>query len=137
MESVMPELKIKKACNGCPFLRESAPGWLGAAPAKDFVDAALADYVDHPLPCHLTIDYEDKNWMETQYPQSALCAGALIFARNQAKSPRDSERNAMVQAVEPDETVFRYPWEFYEHHGAELPADVAQMKRWVVEGKFP
>lgn len=127
----MPELKIKRPCNDCPFRRTALPGWLGEGSADDFVKGALADYADYPLPCHLTIDYNDEDWRETQYENAALCAGALIFCRNNAKSPRDPQRNGWVMSVDADkETVFSRPWEFYEHHGEELPEEVARMKHY-------
>jgi hypothetical protein len=133
----MPKLKIKNPCNDCPFRRNARPGWLGADEADNFVRGALADFSDNPLPCHKTIDYTDPYWLKDQYPDSALCAGALIFARNQCKNPRDPERAEWVRSVDESDNVFRYPWEFYEFHGYELPEDIAQMKRWVVEGVFP
>jgi hypothetical protein len=132
----MPRPKRKKACSDCPFRRDSILGWLGDDVAENFVRGALADYADYPLPCHVDIDYKDPNWLEAQYPESALCAGALIFCRNNAKRPRDSERSAWVSAIEPDPSVFQYPWEFYEHHGAEFPEDVARTKRYVETGRF-
>lgn len=139
----MAELKHKKPCNDCPFRRDATPGWLGDTSGlpgseevtegcKHFVDGALADYAEYDLPCHTTIDYEKGDWLEDQYPEAALCAGALIFARNQAKSPRDPARAENIRQVEADtETVFAYPWEFYDHHGGELPPKWKIMKRQV------
>lgn len=131
----MPKPKLAKACRDCPFRRVARPGWLGADTADNFVRGALADFADYPLPCHLTIDYSDPDWKKTQYDESALCAGALIFCKNQAKTPRDPERAAWLLTVEADlETVFRYPWEFYEHHGEEVPEDYARMQKYVMTG---
>jgi hypothetical protein len=127
----MPKLKRTKACKECPFRRTSAPGWLGAE--KDpqaFVRAAEADYVDNPLPCHMAIDYSDDDWRGEQYDNADLCAGALIYARNQCKVPRDPERAMDVAGVEEDrKNIFEYPHEFVEHHGGELTEIQAFIKR--------
>lgn len=133
----MPKPKIKRPCSDCPFRWNAKPGWLGADTADNFVRNALADYADHPLPCHLTIDYSDPDWLENQYEEAALCAGALIFCKNNAKTPRDPERAAWVKTVEPDhDLVFTKPWEFYEYHGEEVPEDYARMRRYVLTGKW-
>src|SRR3954469_8301178 len=114
----MPRLARKKVCGDCPFRREARPGWLGAEDdPEEFVKGALADYADFPLPCHTNIDYSDPDWLKTQYPTAPLCAGALIFAKNRGKLPRDPERGAWVHAVESDlTTVFATPQEFIQHH---------------------
>lgn len=128
----MPELKIKRPCNDCPFRRNAAPGWLGADTPQNFASNALADYSLFPLPCHQTIDYSDPDWQATQYEESALCAGALIFCKNNYKRPFDPERAAWIDAVEHDANVFRYPWEFIEYHGGELDELQREVKERVV-----
>lgn len=116
----MPQLKFTHPCNDCPFRRAAARGWLGSETnPRVFVNGATADYVapDAELPCHLTIDYADPRWRDTQYPDAALCAGALIFCKNWGKMPRDPARSTNVRAVGRDtEDVFASPEEFIEHH---------------------
>lgn len=119
----MPQLKFTRPCNDCPFRRAAARGWLGAeTDPQVFVDGALADHCAPwaELPCHATIDYTDPRWRDTQYPDAALCAGAVIFCKNQGKMPRDLTRAANVRAVERDTaTVFATPEEFIEHHSGD------------------
>jgi len=114
----MPELAHTTPCKECPFRRKSAPGWLGAEEnPEEFVKGALADYADYPLPCHATIDYNDRGWLENQYLRAPLCAGALIFCKNNMKLPRDPERSESVRAVKQDhEQIFSTPDEFMRHH---------------------
>jgi hypothetical protein len=115
----MPSVKFKQPCNDCPYRRDAIPGWLGDGDAQHFIDGALADFAEFHLPCHLTIDYEDRDWKQTQYPDAAFCAGALIFYRNvdEWKLPRDRERSEAVAQVEPDhERVFSSPEGFRQHH---------------------
>lgn len=115
----MPEVKFKQPCNDCPYRRIAAPGWLGSGDADHFIDGALADTAQYDLPCHETIDYEDNLWLLTQYPDAALCAGALIFYRNvdPTRLPRSRERSDAVLQVEPNhEVVFSTPEEFRHHH---------------------
>lgn len=92
-------------------------GWLGSEPdPQTFVDGALCDYDEYPLPCHAAIDYHDPNWRVTQYPDAPLCAGALVMCANNCKLPHDPERAALVQSVEQDDDVFRRGPEFVAHH---------------------
>jgi hypothetical protein len=131
----VPKLKIKQPCRDCPYRRNSTPGWLGKGnPTQEeldhlcehYVEGALSDYAQDAdgnrtdIPCHLTIQFEDPDWEQNQYPDAPLCAGALIFAKNNFKSPREPQRREAVDAVEHDPNVFRYPFEFFEHHGGEL-----------------
>lgn len=117
----MCEVKFKKPCNDCPFRRDSIPGWCGDSEPEWFVESALADYTQYQdgsylAPCHQTVDYNDPDW-ESKLGDAAACAGALIFAKNRCKSPRDPNRNAAVRSVDTDyETVFASPDEFIEHH---------------------
>lgn len=118
----MPEVKFTQPCNDCPYRRCANAGWLGSGDADHFIEGALADTAEYDLPCHMTIDYENKNWLEDDYPDSALCAGALIFYRNvdPFKMPRDRRRSEAVSQVDPDhERVFSSPEEFRHHHETE------------------
>lgn len=110
----MPRLAHLTPCNACPFRRDSAPGWLGASDAHEFIQAALSEC---QMPCHCTIDYEDPHWEQTQYPDAPICAGSLVFLRNNCKLPRDETLKAMTRAVEQDrESVFCFRQEFVDHH---------------------
>jgi hypothetical protein len=121
----MTVVKFKKACNDCPFRRDSTPGWTGGNPPEWFVESAQADRASYGpgdegsglAPCHETVDYDNPAWVEEELPTAAACAGSLIFAKNIAKIPRDATRAEAVRMVEADrETVFAYPQEFIDHH---------------------
>jgi hypothetical protein len=132
----MPVLNRKTPCAECPYRRDSLPGHLdstGEGP-QYYVGAALADYADFPVACHCEINYNDPEWRRTQYPTAPLCAGALIFARNQAKAPRDPQRAGWVEGVQPSDSVFRYPHELVEHHGGQLTEEQRRVKD-LVEGR--
>lgn len=113
----MCELRFTQACTDCPFRRASLPGWTGAAAPEWFVESALADHTAYgEAPCHQTVDYTNPDWRET-LPEAAVCAGALIFARNNGKLPRDPRRAKLVRQVDADpDTVFATRKEFVEHH---------------------
>lgn len=111
----MTELRFKLPCNDCPFRRNSLAGWTGSAEPEWFTGAALSDY-PNDCPCHQTVDYEDPDWKE-DLEDASVCVGALIFARNCGKLPRDPEASAMVMAVEQNkEAVFTHSQEFIDHH---------------------
>lgn len=115
----MPCVKHTKPCRDCPWRRNAVPGWLGSSvdAEQDFVANALADVSDEPLPCHSTINYDDPDWKASQYPDAALCAGALIFARNTAKLPRDPAKADAVLSVQADhDRVFSSAEQFLDHH---------------------
>ncbi len=97
----------KKPCRECPFRKESLPGYLGADNPEDFLATTLDDF---PMPCHLTVDYEEDGW--ESLVGASYCAGALSFFRNMCKMSRDRKR----PQGEKDETVFSRPDEFLKHH---------------------
>lgn len=71
--------------------------------------------MDYPMPCHITIDYEDADW-QTKWEKKLvgrLCAGAAIFFANICKLSRESDR---LQLPADRETVFAWPAEFLAHH---------------------
>lgn len=110
----MPVLSHTNPCAACPFRKESLPGYLGASTPTEFMLHTLDQEVR--MPCHSAIDYEDKDWYRSQYPQAPLCAGALAFMCNTAKSPRDPDlRDARNQVGRRDD-VFGNRKEFLEHH---------------------
>lgn len=109
----MPVLAHKKPCKVCPMRRTSAAGWLGASTPEEF--AAQIRSETH-MPCHATIDYEDKNWRKAA-ETAPFCAGALIFLRNHCILPRDPVLADARNAVEADrETVFGHTAQFLDHH---------------------
>lgn len=99
----------KQPCRECPFRRNSLPGYLGEDTPEGFMATTLADV---PMPCHLTIDYEEDDWDGDQMEEASYCAGALNFFRNMCKSSRDRRR----PQGEKDPTVFSRPQEFLDHH---------------------
>jgi hypothetical protein len=66
---------------------------------------------DHPMPCHLAVDYEARDW-RAQTDAAPLCAGALIFFANVMKLSRDPDR----PRLKPSADVFARPMDFIEHH---------------------
>jgi hypothetical protein len=128
----MPELGRTKPCAECPWLRTSARGWLGASNAEEFYRTSVTQ--EGHMPCHMDIDYTDKNWRETQLPEADLCAGNLIYYRNHLKNPRDPEVAEWVRAVERSPHVFDWPVEFMEHHmfneGPEAVRRAVQKAQW-------
>ena len=78
-------------CNACPWRRVSIPGWLGRDTPTEFLLRTMSDV---PMPCHKTINYEDKKWYLKWFngKTGKLCAGSLIFFSNICKLSRDSQR---------------------------------------------
>jgi hypothetical protein len=109
-----PEVKraCKKPCKGCPFKKTALKGWLGAYDGpEEFIGTHYRQ--DQPNPCHMTVDYERKDW-EDQLPDAVGCAGQQIMYLNGFKSPRFWK---LDPDLKPDtDLVFQYPTEFIEHH---------------------
>lgn len=104
------EVKHVKPCKECPFRRKSTPGWCGGSEPEWYVESALADYTSYGLaPCHTTATPENMLG-------NAACAGALIFAANNCKDPRDRDRSDAVGMVAQSDDVFRTRQEFIDHH---------------------
>lgn len=111
-------MSARKPCRECPFLRTSAPGWLGPFSSRlggDVADpeAFLSSFADgeRRLPCHMAWERDhDADEVET-------CVGSLIYLRNHAKLPRDRALHAELETVEPDTgLVFLHRAEFCAHH---------------------
>jgi hypothetical protein len=68
------------------------------------------------MPCHTQIDYSDPDWTETQLPDVDLCAGGLIFFKNNLKRPRRPKLAEAVDAVKASKAVFATTWDFICHH---------------------
>lgn len=109
----MPVLKRTTPCNGCPWRRESAPGWLGADTPEGFLATTMAEV---HMPCHVVVNYERADWRE-QAETAPFCAGALIFLRNTCKLPNDPTLRSARGSVQPDhKTVFSHGQQFLDHH---------------------
>jgi hypothetical protein len=112
----MPKLERTKPCAGCPWLRRSVlpDGYLGADNPLHFYRASVAQ--EQHMPCHEAIDYEDPDWLTTQFPDAPYCAGTLIFFRNFLKVPRDPVLAAAVRSVNQLRFVFTNPEGFMRRH---------------------
>jgi len=120
----------KKPCGDCPFRRVSTPNHLGASTPEEFVATALADV---PMPCHLTIDYDDPEWKEKwlQGQEGKFCAGSLVFAANMCKLSRDPARPKLPADRE---KVFSWPAEFLKHHSSYQQEEEHGSKRKAKKG---
>lgn len=104
-------------CTKCPWLKDSFSGWLGASSPERFVLSAIGEV---HLPCHMTLNYEDpqvlNKWEGGEVGK--LCAGTLVFLRNNLIRPRDSQlvayQDLMVRTD--GERVFQRAQDFIDHH---------------------
>lgn len=104
----------KEPCKECPFLRGSAPGYLGASTPEEFMQQVRTE---HSMPCHMTVDYEDAGWQEQLETTAKRCRGSLVFLKNNCKLPREPDYSAAVQETTANRTaVFSNAQEFLEHH---------------------
>jgi hypothetical protein len=103
---------METPCAECPFRRASMAGWLGRSPPEEFVQLIGFEY---PMPCHLSVDYEDKKWREKWEAGEIgkLCRGALIYARNSCKR---FDNRALPTLPADRENFFSNPMEFVKHH---------------------
>lgn len=113
----MPELKRRTPCPQCPFRKESAPGYLGAAGAQEFLDATL---YEAEMPCHMAINYSDRDWKENQYPTADLCVGAVQFLNNWMKLPRSRKLADACREVGENDKIMSSPEEFMERHDNDM-----------------
>ncbi len=104
------EFEQKVPCRECPFRRRSMRGWLGSGTSESFMATVLADY---PMPCHLTVDYENEHWQD-DLDLAQYCAGALIFFSNICKLSRDPKRPKLPGD---SKTIFANVKEFMDYHG--------------------
>lgn len=112
MAKFRPERR-KSPCSQCPFRRNSVRGYLGADDPEHFLSLTMRDAT---MPCHMDIDYSDKDWLTTQEPDAPLCVGALQFQNNFMKLARDPEVARGQRAVGESANVFSNPEEFLVHH---------------------
>lgn len=127
----MPSLKFRQPCNDCPWRRNAASGWLGADTPEGFMAMTLQGHDCATAgPCHQSIDYGDPDWRETQYPQSALCVGALQFLNNWLRQPYGPDLVEACRAVGTNENVFARPEEFLRYHSV---GDAVE-RQWMMMG---
>ena len=106
---------MKKPCHECPFKRTSAPGYLGSGSYQP--EEFLATCEDTPIPCHLTVDWEEDDedaiaiagWVTP-------CTGSLQYMRNQSKQPREREYAKLVSSADKNPDGFSWRHEFINHH---------------------
>ncbi len=98
---------LKEPCNECPWRRKHPAGWLGGYEPEEFTQQVQFD--GPPLPCHKTIPEGGE--------ARAMCAGALIFMRNNCKSAQHPDYGDALSTVQPDRVnVFSNSKEFLDHH---------------------
>lgn len=104
-------------CRQCPFLKESAPGWLGSYTPELILSHIMGEV---PFPCHATVDYDKSDWresIEAEGTKSQACAGFLIMTRKFAKLPRDKEFGQHAMRLDRNHPDVFYMWaDFVEHH---------------------
>jgi hypothetical protein len=109
----LPE-PTKVPCPECPWLRVSAPGWLGPYTADEWLTLA---HSDSPIACHTTItETNEEGEGDWSHPQMRQCQGAAIFRANVFKSPRHP---SIARAERDTEMVFTWNDEFRAHHNRE------------------
>ena len=104
---------LKQPCSGCPFKRKSLPGWTGSATPDEFIIATLSEV---EMPCHMTVDYEDEDWLE-ESQEAEYCIGSRIFFENICKMPRNPDL-LKAPKVQRSDDVFSSRQEFLDHHNS-------------------
>jgi hypothetical protein len=100
-EAVKVSRQSKKPCTDCPWARASLKGWLGPLSAEQWLTVAHGDGL---VECHT---------MKLGWAKPMQCAGAAIYRRNVAKTPRATEA---LRLPADRERVFASPSEFVAHH---------------------
>ena len=100
------KLKHKEPCRDCPWLKTSAPGWLGDNAPEVYADVVQANGLPE---CHRTISKRAK----------AICVGALATSANSCTQVRtipggEAAKDELTQEVK--EACFKLPSDFYQHH---------------------
>lgn len=105
--------KLKRPCRECPFKRTSMRGYLGSDNPEHFLDQTLrgAD-----MPCHMEIDYSDKEWLTTQEPTAPMCVGGLQMQNNWLSLSRNPKVAEAQDKAGTNKNVFDNPEEFLIHH---------------------
>lgn len=105
-----------KACGGCPFSKQCAPGELGGSPITTYIGQIIGPFF---LPCHAAQNYEGNGTKLS--PEHAQCAGAAIMRRNLGIADRMPEPLLKLDGEDPN--VFETLEEFINHHLPELGTD--------------
>lgn len=100
---------MKKPCKECPFRKQSAPGYLGAASWQP--ELFLSQIEHRPMSCHMSVD-----WEAGEEDSDHVCVGSLQFLKNSCKLPRDKDYAEIVRASERSEDIFQNRQQFINHH---------------------
>lgn len=98
-------------CQECPFRKKSLQGYVGAATPAEFVLSAEGG--QQPMPCHMDIDYEKKDWKDKQLPNAHQCSGHAIFLSNMCKGLLGPGVHRLPADTE---NVFQFPSQMLQYH---------------------
>lgn len=145
---------LKKPCEGCPFRRDSGPGWLGDYNAPEIVQMARNGenflchthaerehgYGDIPLKQLEDRDdpldpLDDDDDGDTPLPldvwarlNGQQCAGFMIFMRKLCKLPDDPRYFEAAKAIDKDQDILFPPEVFIDHHVNGFDRRMAELK---------
>lgn len=105
---------LTEPCRSCPWRLNAPAGWLGANSPEGYSDELLKD---GPLPCHMSVDYEDPAWEHKQFDAES-CAGAAAVRANTGKLPRDPKEAAYVKKIGASDNIFTSVHDFIKHHNS-------------------
>ncbi len=97
-------------CKGCPFRKNSLPGWLGDYTPDEVVAAVWSE--QHFM-CHTEIDYTNPDWQQ-ELAGKPHCGGAIQMAKVMCKLPRNPQHAAAVRSCKVEKNHLRK--DFTEHH---------------------
>lgn len=103
----------KHPCKECPYLKNSAKGYLGEL---SYQPELFLQQLDLPKvhPCHKSVDWEKDDTCEG--PNPPICAGALQFMNNSCKSHRNPIIQKFQREIGKNEEVMSFNHNFIEHH---------------------
>lgn len=131
---------LKKPCEGCPFRRNAAPGWLGDYKAEEIVQMARRgeNFLCHvhveknrgygdDIPLNRLDELEDDDggpvdaddelpfeiWADVYGQQ---CAGFMIFMRKLCKLPSNPAYAKASRAIDTEQDILFPPDVFVDHH---------------------
>ena len=111
--------ELKKPCEGCPFRKNAAKGWLGSYTAEEIIEHALREI---PFFCHIDVErqhgYEESDWEEWAFENGQMCAGYLVMMRKMAKLPRDPEFAEAVRNIDAKQEILFPPQVFIDYHSS-------------------
>lgn len=114
------KITLRPPCAECPFLKKSAPGWLGSDTPEAVWGQVHSDG-QFGYPCHMDVD-KIKGEADLTDPDSVeQCVGALVHASKTAKSYsdkwREAARGALAKLVPADAIL---GMDFMQHHKTAL-----------------